>query len=140
MTQMNTIEIEFEKHSYDFIGHIKLCYYKGDFFLTFYSEEELKTFLLNRIESGEYIVVNTVIDKSFPCDIWISDVIQYREYIIVSFSDGTIMRFNITDPDNIVEELYHTIPGLLCCGVDFSHTQGTLSSNLKDALKLIGKL
>ena len=140
VTQMNTIEIEFEKHSYNFIGHIKLCYYKGDFFLTFYSEEELKTFLLNRIESGEYIVVNTVIDKSFPSDIWISDVIQYREYIIVSFSDGTITRFNITDPDNIVEELYHTIPGLLCCGVDFSHTQGTLSSNLKDALKLIGKL
>lgn len=140
VTQMNTIEIEFEKHSYDFIGHIKLCYYKGDFFLTFYSEEELKAFLLNRIESGEYIVVNTVIDKSFPGDIWISDVMQYKEYIIVSFSDGTIMRFNITDPDNIVEELYHTIPGLLCCGVDFSHTQGTLSSNLKDALKLIGKL
>lgn len=140
VTQVNATEIEFETHSFDFIGHIKLCYCKENLFLTFYSEEEIKTFLLNRTESGEYIVVNTVIDKSFPSDIWISDVIQYKEYIIVSFSDGTIMRFNITDPDNIVEELYHTIPGLLCCGVDFSHTQGALSANLTDALKLIGKL
>ena len=63
-----------------------------------------------------------------------------RIYTVIFSDPGTIMRFNITDPDNIVEELYHTIPGLLCCGVDFSHTKGTLSSNLKDALKLIGKL
>ena len=118
------------------LQYVKLSYTNDRIYIAHGSGDQLSIYLLKEADNGEYVIADTVLTKSFEGK-HVTDIAAYGSYYFVSLSNGTIMRCDISDSNKAKEERFTTLPGLLCNGVDFSHTQGILSANLTNALKLI---